>query len=344
MEKIASGGKMKKHIKLILALGSILLLATAFINASPFSIKPYFLANENNGTKTESSDLNEKARIEKIDRMFWKLSGKDSNGKPSTVYFLGTLHVGDERLFPLPKRILSAFDSADRYAGEISSKDMQELTARLMYIMIDSRKKTNGRKVSDSLSDEEKETGKAFLGSAFNQMDSFEPWVMTMTLSQEVYSSSGLEPDKGIDQVLMNKLTEQGKSWEGLDSIKTQIDVLRFGNYDQQLFMLKDALHDLRDPTEVNEYINSLYEAYLTGNTDSVSRITNESYTTDDEEMSDFMDEYNEAILINRNKSWVSKIDDWIKKGGTTFVFAGCAHFSGDHSVFRYLKDAGIIE
>ena len=40
------------------------------------------------------------------------------------------------------------------------------------------------------------------------------------------------------------------------------------------------------------------------------------------------------ALLDDRNKAWSYKIEDYLLQGGTTFIFAGCAHFTGSASVF----------
>ena len=60
--------------------------------------------------------------------------------------------------------------------------------------------------------------------------------------------------------------------------------------------------------------------------------------------MEDFMESYYKAIMDDRNSAWAKKIDSWLREGGSSFVFAGCAHFIGDHSVFYYLKENNTIE
>ena len=49
-----------------------------------------FLRNNNKSTKPKLTKMQE--------RMLWKISGTDKNGKESTIYVQGTIHLGDERL------------------------------------------------------------------------------------------------------------------------------------------------------------------------------------------------------------------------------------------------------
>jgi uncharacterized protein YbaP (TraB family) len=46
--------------------------------------------------------------------MFWRITGTDAAGKQATVYIQGTIHLGDDRLYPLSGSVLNAWNSADR--------------------------------------------------------------------------------------------------------------------------------------------------------------------------------------------------------------------------------------
>lgn len=316
---------MKKITKVLSIVGAILFSATLFSCAT---------------TQQKA------ATVEETDRMFWTISGTDSKGNPSTVYILGTIHVGDERLYPLPDNISAALLSADRIAGEISSKDMQVLSAKTEKLMNESLKNASaaGRNVKDYLTAEQWAVVYSIFGEGADIMALYEPWVMTSTVSMLEYAQSGLLPDYGIDNNLMAMFLNEGKSWDGLDELQTQLDVITFGNYDQQLYMLKENLNAIIDPTETNTYINKLYNAYLTGNSQVVAEIFKDSETCNDPEMQSFVDSYNNLVMAKRNSDWAPKIKKYLSRGGTTFIFAGCGHFSGDDSVFKYLKQIGAIE
>ena len=48
-------------------------------------------------------------------------------------------------------------------------------------------------------------------------------------------------------------------------------------------------------------------------------------------------------MLTDRHSAWADKIKTWLAEGGSTFIFAGSAHFVGNDSVFFYLKQNGTL-
>ncbi|MBO7486177.1 MAG: TraB/GumN family protein, partial [Spirochaetaceae bacterium] len=53
---------------------------------------------------------------------------------------------------------------------------------------------------------------------------------------------------------------------------------------------------------------------------------------------------YYKKMFDERNKKWADKIADYLKQGGKTFIFAGTGHFTGDNSVFSYMRKNGTLQ
>lgn len=285
------------------------------------------------------------ATVEETARMFWTINGTDSAGNPSKVYILGTIHVGDEEIANLPSEIDQAFASADRYVAEISSADMKRLQQETIKLVANSIIKAGGKNIIDYLDDDEIDMLESMFGDAFYNFTYLEPWALTSTISIMQYATSGLTAEYGLDNNLMAELESDDIEWEGLDSLKTQMDILSFGTYDEQLYMLKDTIDSIIDPTEINQYINKLYQAYLAGDSEAVGQLEeDEEFNKEtDPKMQKFLESYMKAVFIDRNEAWAKKIANYLKQGGNTFIFAGCGHFSGDNSVFKFLKKNGTI-
>lgn len=288
---------------------------------------------------TTVKNTTSKATLTKTDsRMFWKIEGFDKNGKASAVYIQGTIHFGNEELYPLSETVLDAFDNANRLAGEISSEDMENLIVSIQMEALNSYKRANGKKVSDYLTEEENEFIISALGKeTAKTIFSFEPWLLTQALSGLAYQSSNLDPNKGLDVILMERANKQNKKIEGLDTLETQIEILSFGNYDEQLKILKDTIKELKTG-EGKEDIDNLYKAYLDSNLEEFFTLSNKEYETMSKEEKDFSERFSKTLLDNRNKQWAKIITNYLNEGGSTFIFAGAAHFIGDNSVFEYLK------
>jgi len=286
------------------------------------------------------------------DRMYWKIEGTDSKGNPSTVHILGTIHVGDERLFPLPGPIMSDFERADRLVAELSSDDVNRMQGELVKSLLASAMRSRGKNVLDQLSDKELETLFSVLDEKVARpLGIYEPWLLTNTISVFQYSSCGLDSSKGIDQYLMDKARAEGRTWEGLDTLQLQLDVMQFGTYEEQLASLKAILMVLEDPTIFNVYINTLYDAYLAGDAEGVLRadeigdekLEKLSGIDEDPEFEEYSKKYDEQLLAKRNRAWADKIKKCLSDGGETFIFAGCLHFIGKDSVFYFLRKNGTL-
>ncbi len=295
-----------------------------------------------------------KAQVQHQNGVYWTIEGTDKSGKPSYVHILGTIHMGDDRLYPLPDEIMDDLKNSKRVAAEIGSADMASIQGKMMGIMMQSAIKAGGRNLEEELTKEELDVVINSIGmQGFAMLRLFEPWVITDTISSLQWTNSGLDSSKGIDTTLMEVLKKEGRSWEGLDSVDTQLEILQYGTYDQQLFMLKDLLADIMDPTESDKNLNLMYEAYLSGDVDRLADVLFMEETEEleeledieeaDEAMIDFIIEYNDIVMIKRNKAWAEKIKNWLREGGETFIFAGSAHFLGDDSVFTYLRKNGVL-
>ena len=299
-----------------------------------------------------------KATLTETDeRFFWVIKGTDSKGNESTVYIQGTIHVGKEELYPLSETVLEAFDDADRYVSEISQEGVSEITSKVQERMLSSFSKTGGRKILDNLSEEEAEvytatitefgtsmrgeaTGKRMVG-LFNTL---EPWISNTILTAYVTRNSSFKSELGLEQKFYKMLLNRGETWEGLDSVETQLDVLALGNYDEQMCILKSTIAELADEESTEEGIEALFDAYLKNDKERLNEVFSSSIKDSFEEDKELLKKYYNALIIARNKAWAKKIDGYLKQGGTTFLFAGCGHFVGDESVFKYLKKNRVIE
>ncbi len=270
-------------------------------------------------------------------RAFWRIDGIDKNGNPSTVFIQGTFHLGDERIFPLSEEVQEAFLSADTYAGEISTQGYQDLAAAGPQLNAPNK---DGKLVSDYLTAEEKAFIQQVYGENLPIVDPLEPWQMKTGLSLLMYTNTGLSSQYGLDNSFIASLTQMGREWEGLDELQVQLDIITFGDYDTQIKMLKDQLKvflDEEDAKELEEITVGLYESYVNDDMEKMSELLTLSNENDEETDKLYVD-YNNMVFRDRNKEWAQDITNYLYEGGTTFIFAGCGHWLGEESTFKYLK------
>ena len=278
------------------------------------------------------------------ERMFWRIDGTDKKGSPSTVYVQGSFHLGDGRMYPLADSVLAAWNGADRLVAEISSKDTAQIQLKVMEMMVDSFKKAGGRLATDGLTEKQRATlGRYMEADVAAKLAVFEPWLTTYSIAAAIYQGNGLSAEYGLDNNLMAYASEAGREIEGLDTLQLQLDVITYGSYDEQMDMLRDVLDELDDPTEVIEMTRSLYEAYLANDKATFAKRSDEEKEADEARHA-FYKAYNKMIYDDRNKDWAKDITGYLREGGTTFIFAGTAHWTGEGSVFDCLRKMGTIE
>ena len=276
-------------------------------------------------------------------RAFWRIDGTDKNGNPSTVYIQGTFHLGDERIFPLSEEVQQAFVNSDRYAGEISTQGYADL-AQLGPVLNAPNK--DGKLVTDHLTEEEKAFVQMAFGENITIVDPLEPWQIKTGLSVLIYTNTGLSAEYGLDNSFIATLSQMGREWDGLDELQVQLDIITYGDYDTQIKMLKDIIKVFTDEAEAEKLTEStvgLYESYVNDDMKEMERLL--IMSDEDEEASDklYVD-YHNMVFRDRNKEWAQDITNYLNEGGTTFIFAGCGHWLGPDSTFKFLKKMKTIK
>ncbi len=274
------------------------------------------------------------------DRMFWKISGTDKKGNPSDVYIQGTVHLGNDRIFPVSENVLNQFNKANRVFAEISSEDMIKAMSLTIRVMKESFQR-DGRLVTDSLSEKQNEVLKKYTNPVLlKKFNMFEPWVFLMSIETSIFFDYGVDEKHGLDNVFYGLAKEQGREVGGLDSLETQMNLFRYKDYETQLFLLKDILDNV---DEAIVQFQNLYEAYVHDDIEKMKTIMNENEQKDKQKNQLYV-EYNKKVLLDRNESWAKQITHFLEEGGSTFIYVGAGHLIEGKTLFDFLREMGTIE
>ena len=286
------------------------------------------------------SKLSKPVLIEHPERFFWEI-----RGNKGSVYVLGTIHVADKSFYPLEKNVLRAFDSADRLVSELGGKaEMEALTAELQTAIINNMNADPKKSLLTVLSKDELAFLYETIGDdTVHQLAVFNPWVLNTVLAQLLMTKAGLYADDGIDMYLMQRA--KNKKIEALDTAAQQIGALSYGSFEDQLALLKDSIQSLRDIDKSIEDVHTIRELYLSNNRKKLSSLLVELLMEVPASFSEQKAQaYIDAMLTDRNRVWAQKFDEYLREGGTTFVFAGTAHFLGKSSVFEIMRQKNMLK
>ncbi|UTY25502.1 TraB/GumN family protein [Treponema denticola] len=269
--------------------------------------------------------------IKHPERMFWEIKKEDTS-----IYVLGTIHVADKDFYPLEDKILEAFDKADRRVSELGGKkEMETLQEKLQIKMLQNFNISPEKDLSNFLSEDEINVVIQELGTVAAPLFKFNPWILALALNQVLYTKAGLDPQNGIDMHLLNRADK--KEIEALESIDEQLDILSSGSFEEQLKVLKETIDELQNTDKTIDSLTKLKKLYLENNSEELKDFIGSLL-----DMSDGISQ--DALLKDRNIVWADKFEEYLNKGGTTFVFAGLAHFLGEDSVFELMRTKGILE
>ena len=270
--------------------------------------------------------------------MFWEINGYDSKGEKSTIYIFGTYHLADEKAFPLPEIVETAWTNSNRYVCELSMEDWTRFPDELNKKINESIIIGTGKSLIDELTQEELITVVSLLGDEqAATLICYEPWVLSSVLAASFTEICELNFEYSYDSYFINLAKQQEKELLGLDTLETQMKLNCYGDWDIQLDMLKEQIAAFNEIEKNREEILDFYNAYLSSDEEAFS-----SKYFDDIEKSkaekSYYGDYIDSLLTQRNLLWTEQLNNYLLEGGVTFVFAGCGHFTGIDSVQKLLQ------
>jgi len=254
----------------------------------------------------------------------------ESNG--NTVYLVGSMHIADDSFYPLRPEFEEAFAEADYLGVEVDvSKAADEAQQQLI---MDMGMYKDGTTLKDHVSSETyAKLGKVLTESGMkpNALDAFKPWVVESTISSLKAVKAGYEAAQGIDLYFVQK------------AIERKIPVIELESYELQLSMFNGFSKELQEKNlnlvldnfdVLDDSVEQLGKMWKTGNDEALLEFTN-SMAVDEE--------YNKAMLVDRNIGMAEKIDGYLKNGKNEeyFIVVGAAHYLGEHGIVKLLEDKG---
>jgi uncharacterized protein YbaP (TraB family) len=261
------------------------------------------------------------ANAQKLDNsLLWKISG---NGLTQPSYLYGTVHITCDAT--LSKKVKSALDATKQLYLELDMDD-----PNMQIDMLGGIQMKDGVTMTSLLSSEDYKIVNEFLkenvGMNLTPLNTFKPFVVSAMLIPKMLDC----PAKSIEESLMDITKEQNEQTFGLETIAEQFAVFDAIPYkDQMDDLLKSAKDNMAD--DKAEYAKMM-AAYTAEDLTKLEQFMNESENK--------TTSHNDVLLINRNKNWISKIEQ-IAKEKPTFFGVGAAHLAGNEGVIMLLRKKG---
>jgi uncharacterized protein YbaP (TraB family) len=257
--------------------------------------------------------------------LMWKASSPTA-----TVYLVGSIHVGDEHMYPLPAGVESAFAASKVLAVEINvknmdpSKTLQMVQEFGMYSDSDNLTHHLPKETSDAL-----DTFCSVHGLPRAALEQFKPWLVGITIIGLSYKEAGEDAALGIDMHFLNEVKQPQRISE-LETAEFQISLFANATEQEQQDLLAD---ELKQVDKVKDVLHRIQDAYVSGDPDKLQKMMDEENTGPKSLM--------KKLLDDRNVGMAGKVDEFLKGKEQVFVVVGAAHLIGDKGVVKLLRDKG---
>ncbi len=267
--------------------------------------------------------------------LLWQVTAE--NG--ATIYLFGSIHVGSEDLYPLPERIMSAYEESDYLAVEVDLVAFEEDTAAMLEIA-SKVAYTDGSTVIDVIG-----------GELYNQaMPIFEqnpvqipasmlqyckPYMWISLLQDIACQKAGLTATLGLDYYFLGLAKESNKQIIEIESIEEQLDL--FSSFSDQLNQA--MISSYLDLDAATAELNQLYQAWRIGDAEALLGML---YADVGEEAAqEVMEEYYQLLISSRNITMTDAAEQYLADGKKVFYVVGAFHLIGEDGIVAQLQDRG---
>ncbi len=259
-------------------------------------------------------------------------------GGDNQVYLFGSVHVGNEEMYPLHESVYEAFAEADVLGMEIDmmKKSEMEITGKIfqkgMY--------QDDRKITDLVSEETYQDLIELLkfpGVDEEMLKKYKPWYAAMELSILAATEAGYNPELGVESYLMEKAEEEEMESLGLETISMQYAPEEKLSDESQVIYLEQTMEEME---EAAEELEKMVADWKDGDLEMFAEIRNETIEAAETES---LRKYQKALTDGRDEQMAQEIvqilhDD---SGKTYFLTVGSLHLAGENSIVEQLEDEG---
>ena len=264
--------------------------------------------------------------VGKSEGSVWKVES------PTTrVYLCGTIHLLRKQDYPLPASYETAYKDSQKLVFELPPGSQSD--PNLGQLMQEAGSFPEGQdllskippSIWNALNDwctKNRANADAFKG--------FRPWLAALTVAATEYAALGAVPGRGVDSVYEERMTKDGKTGEGLESVELQIGLFSKLNDNQQRQLLEQTLAEVKS---LPKQFERMITAWRTGDVDGLNQMMFEEAKN----YPDLMD----IFLIQRNASWISRLEEHLAGKEHVMVLVGAGHLGGETGLLSLLKAKG---
>src|SRR5206468_4145063 len=161
-------------------------------------------------------------------------------------------------------------------------------------------------------------------------MKQFKPWLLSLTLQGLEWQKAGFDADLGLDKHFYDLALAQGKNVQGLETLSFQLSRFDEMSMDMQDRLLSETLKEL-ETTKTS--FTRMADAWKSGDAPEIERLVLKDLKSEPQMY--------DRLLIQRNRTWLPKIEALFSRPKAAFVVVGAAHLVGTDGLLQMLRTKG---
>ncbi len=270
------------------------------------------------------------APTKKEKSLLWEISG---NGLAQTSYLYGTIHMIGADDFFLTEKTKEAFQKAEKLTLEINMEEMMDMS-KMMPLLMQSFMK-NDTTLKDLLTEEEYGKVKGHfekVGLPMMFVERIKPMFLSAMGNEDITSMNQSGDVKSYEMEFMTMAKERDIPLDGLETAEYQMSMFDSIPYKTQAKMLVESIGSPDSDSNGKSQFDELVKLYKSRDLYGLQ----EMLQTDETGIKD----YEDLLLVNRNKNWIPVMEDMMKNG-IVFFAVGAGHLAGEEGVVALLRQKG---
>jgi uncharacterized protein YbaP (TraB family) len=251
--------------------------------------------------------------------------------RSNKIYLLGALHLFKQDAYPLAASIEKAYADSQVLVFETDIAAMQDPAVQTRMLKLGMY--PEGQELLQNLDGNTRrllEKKLTELGLPLEGFSRFKPWFVAVQIEIAQLLRLGFSPQYGIDVYFFDKAKAAGKEVRFLESTEFQINLFGSMDDEDQNAFLGQTLKEL---ALADELAGGLVKFWKAGDAERLHDLLSKSFK-------DYPD-LHDRLLIQRNKNWVKKVEDAMRKDKNVLFVVGAGHLVGPQSVVDLLKKKG---
>lgn len=247
------------------------------------------------------------------------------------VYLVGSVHLLTADYYPLDPAFDDAFKSSDVLVEELDMHEM--LGANSQMEMLSRGMLPAGQTIDKVVSAETMDAVvKKFgdLGIPLEPMKQFKPWLLSLILQGFEWQKSGFDADLGLDKHFYDLAIGGGKQIQGLETLAFQLSRFDEMSMDMQDRLLSETLSELET---TKSSFTRMADAWKAGDVLTIEQLVLKDLKAEPQMY--------DRLLVDRNRTWLPKIEALFSRSKPAFVVVGAAHLVGSDGLLQMLKAKG---